>query len=63
MDLDGVTISFEVTPKEVHVLDLVNINIKITDTSSGAPLSHVDWAIIIKDSNGNEGIDFTLTWE
>lgn len=54
VDLDGVTVSFELTPKEVHAVDLVNMNIKITDTASGAPLSHVDWAIIVKDPSGRE---------
>jgi plastocyanin len=54
VDLDGVTLSFEVTPKEVHAGDLVNINMNITHTASGAPISHVDWAIIIKDPSGKE---------
>ncbi len=54
VDLDGITLSFEVTPKEVHAVDLVNINMKVTDTASGAPLSHVDWTIIIKDPSGRE---------
>jgi plastocyanin len=54
VDLDGVTVSFELTPKEVHAVDLVNMNIRITDTASGAPLSHVDWAIIVKDPSGRE---------
>jgi len=54
VDLDGVTLSFEVTPKEVHAGSLVNINMKITHTASGAPISHVDWAIIIKDPSGKE---------
>jgi plastocyanin len=30
------------------------MSLKITDTESGAPLSHVDWAIVIKDPAGNE---------
>jgi len=54
VDLDGVMLSFEVTPKEVHAGSLVNINMKITHTASGAPISHVDWAIIIKDPSGKE---------
>jgi plastocyanin len=54
IELDGVTVSFEVTPTEVHAVDRANINVKITDTASGAPLSHVDWAIIIKDPDGKE---------
>lgn len=54
VDLDGVTLSFEVMPKEVHALDLVHMSIKITDTASGAPVSHVDWAIIVKDPSGRE---------
>ncbi|MFN4337079.1 MAG: plastocyanin/azurin family copper-binding protein [Candidatus Nitrosocaldus sp.] len=54
VDLDGITLSFEVIPNEVHALDLVNMTIKITDTTSSAPVSHVDWAIIIKDPSGRE---------
>ncbi len=54
VELDGVTISFEASPEHIHAVDRVNLNVKITDTASGAPLSHVDWAIVIKDPDGKE---------
>jgi plastocyanin len=52
VELDGVTLSFE-APSLVHAVDLSNMNVKITDTESGAPLSHVDWAVVIQDPSGN----------
>lgn len=52
VELDGVTLSFE-PPSLVHAVELSNMNIKITDTESRAPLSHVDWAVVIRDPSGN----------
>lgn len=54
IDLDGVTLSFEVQPIQVHASEKATINMKITDTESGSPLSHVDWAVVIKDPDGND---------
>jgi plastocyanin len=53
INLDGITLSFAV-PEQVHATELTNINLKITHTESGAPISHVDWVISIKDPSGNE---------
>lgn len=53
-DLDSLTLAFEVNPDRVHASDKANIKVMITDTASGAPISHVDWAVIIKSPLGNE---------
>lgn len=49
---DNVKVEFE-APDTVYVNDLVPIKMKVTDQKSGAPLTHVDWAIVVKDPNGN----------
>lgn len=49
---NNIQVSFEV-PKTVHANDLTKIQMKITDKDSGAPLTHVDWAISVKDPIGN----------
>jgi plastocyanin len=49
---DNVRVDFEV-PKTIHTNELTTIKMKITDQESGAPLSHVDWAIVVKDPFGN----------
>jgi plastocyanin len=54
VELDGVTLSFDVQPTEVHAFSKATINMKVADTESGSPLSHVDWVIVIKDSDGND---------
>lgn len=54
VDLDGVTVSFGVQPETVHASDKATIRAEISDTASGAPLSHVDWAIIVKNPAGEE---------
>lgn len=54
VDLDGVTLSFEASPDEVHAIGLTDLNFKIMHTESGAPLSHVDWVVSIRDPSGNE---------
>lgn len=54
VDLDGITLSFEVSPSDVHAVDLTDMNFKITHTESGAPISHVDWVVVITDPSGDE---------
>ncbi|MBI3639274.1 MAG: cupredoxin domain-containing protein [Thaumarchaeota archaeon] len=49
---DGIKVDFQ-TPSTVYANDLSNIQMKITDEKSGAPLSHIDWAIVVKDPVGN----------
>ncbi len=41
------------TPTTVYASELIPIHMKITDEKSGAPLSHIDWAIVVKDPTGN----------
>lgn len=53
-ELDGVTLSFEASPEQIHAVSLTDMTLKITDTESGAPLSHVDWVAVITDPSGNE---------
>ncbi|MEW6044762.1 MAG: plastocyanin/azurin family copper-binding protein [Thermoproteota archaeon] len=48
---DNVSVSFE-APRTVHVNELTSLKMKITDEESGAPLSHVDWAIAVRDPFG-----------
>lgn len=40
-------------PPNVYAAQLTPVEIKVTDAKSGKPLSHVDWAISVKDPNGN----------
>jgi plastocyanin len=49
---NNIQVSFE-APKTVHANELTKIQMKVTDKDSGAPLTHVDWAISVKDPNGN----------
>lgn len=53
-ELDGVTLSFEASPQQVHAVSLTDMTLKITDTESGAPLSHVDWVVTIENPSGDE---------
>lgn len=53
-ELDGVTLSFEASPEQVHAVNLTDMNLKVTHTESGAPLSHVDWVVTIKGPSGNQ---------
>lgn len=48
---DSVRVDFEV-PKAIYANELTTIKMRITDEESGAPLSHVDWAITVKDPFG-----------
>ncbi|MEO9309982.1 MAG: plastocyanin/azurin family copper-binding protein [Nitrososphaera sp.] len=49
---NNVQVDFEV-PSTVYVNELTTLKMRITDKESGAPLSHVDWAIAVKDPFGN----------
>lgn len=49
---DGINVAVSV-PKSVYATDLTPVEIKVTDAKSGKPLSHVDWAISVKDPHGN----------
>jgi|CXWL01.1.fsa_nt_gi plastocyanin len=49
---DGIKVEFGV-PSKVYATELTPVTIKVTDANSGANLSHVDWAIVVKDSHGN----------
>lgn len=42
-----------VAPKVVYAMDNTPIQINVNDSESGAPISHVDWAISVKDPHGN----------
>ena len=42
-----------VAPKIVYAMDNTPIQINVKDLESGAPISHVDWAISVKDPQGN----------
>src|SRR5574340_1209081 len=49
---DGVSVSL-ITPPTVYANDLNTIQMKVVDEKSGAPLTHVDGAIVVKDPVGN----------
>jgi plastocyanin len=49
---DGVKVSIA-SPPTIYANDLTNIQMKIVDEKSGAPYTHVDWAIVVKDPIGN----------
>lgn len=48
----NVTVDFTATPV-IQANQLASIQMQIKDSASGARLSHVDWAIAVKDPNGN----------
>jgi plastocyanin len=49
---DGITLSFN-AQKTIRANDLASVNMTVSDEKSGAKLSHVDWAIVAKDPDGN----------
>ncbi|MDE1726446.1 MAG: cupredoxin domain-containing protein [Thaumarchaeota archaeon] len=49
---DNVTVDFTATPM-IQTNNLASIQMHVKDSVSGAKLSHVDWAIAVKDPNGN----------
>ena len=40
-------------PPSVYATQLTPVNIKVSDVNSSSPISHVDWAISVKDPNGD----------
>ncbi len=48
---DNVTVDFVADPT-IQVNQLASIKMDVKDTTSGAKLRHVDWAISVKDPNG-----------
>lgn len=49
---DGVNVYFS-AQSTIHVSELASVQMNITDEKSTARLSHVDWAIVVKDPRGN----------
>lgn len=49
---DGITLKFAAQP-EIYQYGLSSITMNITDAKSNTRLSHVDWAIAVKDPQGN----------
>jgi plastocyanin len=49
---DSINVDF-VVPSVVFATENTPVKIKVTDSQSGKPLSHVDWAISVKDPDGN----------
>ena len=49
---DGITLKFDSQPI-VYQYELAGIKMNITDAKSNTRLSHVDWAISVKDPKGN----------
>ena len=49
---DGIKVDFA-AQTVIHPNELASINMQVKDDKSGAKLSHVDWAITVKDPNGN----------
>lgn len=51
-DSDNVSVSFE-APETIYANELTTLKMMVSDSDSEAPLTHVDWAIAVKDPNGN----------
>ncbi|MDE1765648.1 MAG: cupredoxin domain-containing protein [Thaumarchaeota archaeon] len=49
---DNVTVDFAATPM-IQTNSLASIQMHVKDSKSGAKLSHVDWAITVRDPDGN----------
>ncbi|SHO45619.1 putative blue (Type 1) copper domain protein [Nitrosotalea sinensis] len=49
---DGIDLKFAAQPM-IHQYELATVKMNITDANSNARLSHVDWAIVVKDPQGN----------
>jgi plastocyanin len=49
---DGIKVDFAAQPV-IHTNELASIHMQVKDDKSGAKLSHVDWAITVKDPNDN----------
>lgn len=48
---DGIKLSFSAQPI-IHAYDLASVQLQVMDANSSARLSHVDWAISVKDPDG-----------
>ncbi|VVC05606.1 Plastocyanin [uncultured archaeon] len=49
---DGIKVDFT-AQSVIHTNELAPIHMQVKDDKSGAKLSHVDWAITVRDPNGN----------
>jgi len=49
--LQGLDVELSI-PQTIYATKLTPVNIKITDKNSDSPISHVDWAISVKDPEG-----------
>ncbi len=52
--LDGVRLSFAVSPNDPEVSDLTTLTMNVTEAGSGTPITHVDWLIKIISPSGKE---------
>ena len=50
--LQGIDVELDVPPT-IYATNLTLVKIKVSDVNSDSPISHVDWAISVKDPNGN----------
>ncbi len=50
--LQGIDVELDVPPT-IYATQLTPVKIKVSELNSGSPISHVDWAISVKDPNGN----------
>jgi len=50
--LQGIDVELDL-PTTIYATQLTPVKIKISDLNSESPISHVDWAISVKDPNGN----------
>ncbi len=50
--IDNLKVEFS-APSKIHATELAPIKMKVTDEKTGDPLTHVDWAISVKDPKGN----------
>lgn len=53
INLDGVTLTFA-APEKVHAYSQSTIKMTVSDTESGAPLTHVDWSVIVESPSGEQ---------
>jgi len=50
--LQGIDVELDL-PTTIYATQLTPVKIKVSDLNSESPISHVDWAISVKDPNGN----------
>jgi plastocyanin len=51
--LDGVALTLS-APEKVHAYTPSTIKMTVSDTESGAPLTHVDWSVIVESPSGEQ---------